>query len=145
MKRFITLLLALVLCAGCFAPVALAASSCDAVVTASSLNIRGEAGAKYGVVATVPRGALLTVIGVATENEDWFKVDYNGVVGYADSRYIINADSSPAAEAIADAAAAAEEAEKAVEIITEKVNPYAEVTLVNGGQPVYAYVISGED
>ncbi len=39
----------------------------------------------------------------------------------------------------------AEEAEKAVEIISEKVNPYAEVTLVNGGQPVYAYVISGEE
>ena len=39
----------------------------------------------------------------------------------------------------------AEEAERAVEIITEKVNPYAEVTLVDGGQPVYAYVISGED
>ena len=39
----------------------------------------------------------------------------------------------------------AEEAEKAVEIISEKVNPYAEVTLVNGGQPVYAYIISGED
>ncbi len=39
----------------------------------------------------------------------------------------------------------ASEAEKAVEIISEKVNPYAEITLVNGGQPVYAYVISGED
>lgn len=39
----------------------------------------------------------------------------------------------------------AEEAEKAVDIITERVNPYAEVTLVDGGQPVYAYIISGED
>lgn len=39
----------------------------------------------------------------------------------------------------------AEEAEKAVEIISEKVNPYAEVTLVSGGQPVYAYIISGEE
>lgn len=39
----------------------------------------------------------------------------------------------------------AEEAEKAVEIISEKVNPYAEVTLVDGGQPVYAYIISGEE
>ena len=38
-----------------------------------------------------------------------------------------------------------EEAEKAVEIITENVNPYAEVTLVNGGQPVYAYIIAGEN
>ena len=39
----------------------------------------------------------------------------------------------------------AEEAEKALEIISEKVNPYAEVTLVSGGQPVYAYIISGEE
>ncbi len=39
----------------------------------------------------------------------------------------------------------ADEAERAVEIISEKVNPYAEVTLVNGGQPVYAYIISGEE
>ena len=38
-----------------------------------------------------------------------------------------------------------EEAEKAVEIITEHVNPYAEVTLIEGGQPVYAYIISGEN
>jgi dihydroxyacetone kinase-like predicted kinase len=37
------------------------------------------------------------------------------------------------------------EAEKAVEIISESINPYAEVTLVNGGQPVYAYIISGEN
>lgn len=38
-----------------------------------------------------------------------------------------------------------QEAEKAVEIISENVNPYAEVTLIPGGQPVYAYIISGED
>ncbi len=37
------------------------------------------------------------------------------------------------------------EAEKALEIITEKVNPYAEINLIDGGQPVYAYIISGED
>ena len=39
----------------------------------------------------------------------------------------------------------AEEAEKAAEIITEAVNPYAEVTVIEGGQPVYAYIISGEN
>ena len=38
-----------------------------------------------------------------------------------------------------------EEAEKAAEIISESVNPYAEVTLIDGGQPVYAYIISGEN
>lgn len=39
----------------------------------------------------------------------------------------------------------AEEAEKAAEIITQNVNPYAEVTVIEGGQPVYAYIISGEN
>lgn len=39
----------------------------------------------------------------------------------------------------------AEEAEKAAEIISENVNPYAEVTVIEGGQPVYAYIISGEN
>ncbi len=38
-----------------------------------------------------------------------------------------------------------EDAEKALEIISANVNPYAEVTLINGGQPVYSYIISGED
>lgn len=37
------------------------------------------------------------------------------------------------------------EAEAMVEIIRERVNPYAEITLVDGGQPVYAYIISGEE
>lgn len=39
----------------------------------------------------------------------------------------------------------ADEAENAVSMISEIVNPYAEITLVNGEQPVYAYIISGED
>ncbi|MBR2474580.1 MAG: DAK2 domain-containing protein [Clostridia bacterium] len=38
-----------------------------------------------------------------------------------------------------------EEAEKAVDIIAETINPYADITLVDGGQPVYAYIISGEN
>lgn len=37
------------------------------------------------------------------------------------------------------------EAEKAAEIISDKVNPYAEISLIDGGQPVYAYIISGEN
>lgn len=38
-----------------------------------------------------------------------------------------------------------EEAEKAVELISENINPYADITLIDGGQPVYAYIISGEN
>lgn len=81
-----------------------ARSSCEGVVTASSLNIRSGAGMDYALLATVQRGTTLTVIGIATENSNWFKVNYNGIVGYLDSSYIINSDSSEAAAAIAAAA-----------------------------------------
>ena len=37
------------------------------------------------------------------------------------------------------------EAEKAAEIIAAKVNPYAEISVIDGGQPVYSYIISGEN
>lgn len=37
------------------------------------------------------------------------------------------------------------EAEKAAEIIASKVNPYAEISVLDGGQPVYSYIISGEN
>ena len=37
------------------------------------------------------------------------------------------------------------EAEKAAEIIASKVNPYAEISVLSGGQPVYSYIISGEN
>ena len=74
-------------------------------MTASSLNLRSGAGIGYSLLATAQRGATLTVIGVATEDSSWFKVNYNGLVGYMDSSYIINSDSSEAAAAIAEAAA----------------------------------------
>ncbi len=38
-----------------------------------------------------------------------------------------------------------EDSDKAFEIISANVNPYAEVTMIKGGQPVYSYIISGED
>lgn len=37
------------------------------------------------------------------------------------------------------------EAENAAKIISEKVNPYAEINVIDGGQPVYYYIISGEN
>ena len=98
-------MLALLLCASLLSFPVSARSSCEGVVTASSLNLRSGAGVGYSLLATAPRGATLTVIGVATEDSSWFKVNYNGLVGYMDSNYIINSDSSEAAAAIAEAAA----------------------------------------
>ena len=106
-KNTIALLLALCLCVSLLCFGVSARSSCEGVVTASSLNLRSGAGTGYALLATAQRGATLTVIGVATEDSSWFKVNYNGIVGYMDSNYIINSDSSEAAAAIADAAAGA--------------------------------------
>ncbi len=104
-KKRIALFLTVVLALSVLALPVSARSSCEGVVTASSLNIRSGAGIGYSQLATVQRGATLTVIGVATEDSGWFKVNYNGIVGYLDSSYVINSDSSEAAAAIASAAA----------------------------------------
>ena len=104
-QKILSLLLALCLFASLLSFGVSARSSCEGVVTASSLNLRSGAGVGYSLLATAQRGATLTVIGVATEDSSWFKVNYNGIVGYMDSNYIINSDSSEAAAAIAQAAA----------------------------------------
>ena len=38
-----------------------------------------------------------------------------------------------------------EEAEKAAELLSTRVNPYAEISVIEGGQPVYFYIVSGEN
>ena len=114
-RKALALVLAVLLLAAALPLDARAASSCDGVVIASSLNMRSGAGAEYDLLAKVPRGTTLTVIGIATENSDWFKVSYNGQEGYMSSEYIINAGSSQAAAAIADAAAAAAAAQAAAQ------------------------------
>lgn len=106
-KKTLSLLLALLFTLSISALPVSARSSCEGVVTASSLNLRSGAGVGYSLLATAQRGATLTVIGVATEDSSWFKVNYNGIIGYMDSNYIINSDSSEAAAAIAEAAAGA--------------------------------------
>ena len=106
-KKHLAFVLALALCASVLPLPASAASSCDGVVIASSLNMRSGAGAEYALLGNAPRGTTITVIGISTEDAGWFKVSYNGQEGYMNSEYIINADSSQAAAAIADAAAAA--------------------------------------
>lgn len=111
-KRIISFLISLMLCIAIVSTPVSARSSCEGVVTASSLNLRSGAGVGYTLIATAQRGATLTVIGVATEDSSWFKVNYNGLVGYMDSNYIINSDSSEAAAAIADAAAGVKHVEE---------------------------------
>lgn len=50
------------------------------------LNIRKGMGTNYAAVGSIPRGAILDVLEEATG--DWWRVQYNGVKGYAMARYL---------------------------------------------------------
>ncbi len=50
-----------------------------------SLNIRAYPAAGGTVIGSAPNGAILQIRG---RYEDWYVVNYNGLLGYANSRYI---------------------------------------------------------
>jgi len=50
------------------------------------LNIRKGMGTNYAAVGSIPRGAILDVLEEATG--DWWRVEYNGVTGYAMAQYL---------------------------------------------------------
>lgn len=49
------------------------------------LNLRSRPDPTAQVIATMPRGAAVTILG---EWQGWYVIDYNGTIGYAASRYI---------------------------------------------------------
>lgn len=63
-------------------------------VTISDLNIRTGNGASYDRISTIPKGASVKHLGTADNN--WFKVDYNGIIGFVSSRYLKEKISDPA-------------------------------------------------
>ncbi len=50
-----------------------------------NLNIRDMPSMAGNVIGSIPDGEAVTVLG---RWQDWYVVDYNGVIGYASSRYI---------------------------------------------------------
>ncbi|MEE0867608.1 MAG: N-acetylmuramoyl-L-alanine amidase [Clostridia bacterium] len=54
-------------------------------VTSGNLNLRSKPSVNSTVLARMPDGANLTVVG---QWKDWYVVNYRGLVGYALSRYI---------------------------------------------------------
>jgi len=63
-----------------------AADAAWGVVTgAGALNLRSCASVDCDVVATMPSGAQVWIDG---SEGGWYRVNYNGVVGYASGRYI---------------------------------------------------------
>ena len=54
-------------------------------VNFGTLNLRNRPNTSSRVIASMPDGATLTVVG---QWQDWYVVNYRGLVGYAASRYI---------------------------------------------------------
>lgn len=55
------------------------------ICIASSLNIRSGDGTSYGIVGTIPYGA---VVKVSMSDGNWAHVEYNGISGYANINYL---------------------------------------------------------
>lgn len=63
----------------------LSAGAASAATITNDLNLRAGPGTNYGVVATMPAGAYVSVRG-CTGN--WCRVTYRGRVGYASASYL---------------------------------------------------------
>ena len=57
-------------------------------VSATVLNIRSGPGTSYSVVDTVENGEIVVILEKSTD--DWYRINYDGSVGYVSSRYLKN-------------------------------------------------------
>lgn len=60
--------------------------SITGIVTASNLNFRKEASLESDIITMLPQGTTVTI---TAETDGWFKVKYEGKVGYLSSDYVI--------------------------------------------------------
>ena len=54
-------------------------------ISSGTLNLRNRPNLNSRILASMPNGANLTVLGAW---RDWYVVNYEGIVGYAAKRYI---------------------------------------------------------
>lgn len=59
--------------------------------TKDNLNLRAGAGTGYRILKTMPSGAKVTKL---SESGEWYKVNYNGTVGYCSKKYLNTSISS---------------------------------------------------
>ncbi|MBQ4040623.1 MAG: SH3 domain-containing protein [Oscillospiraceae bacterium] len=57
-------------------------------VSATTLNIRSGPGTNYSIVDTVKNGEIVVIIEKSTS--EWYRINYDGTVGYVSSRYLKN-------------------------------------------------------
>lgn len=57
-------------------------------VSASVLNIRSGPGTDYSIVSTVRNGSIVVILEQSTE--DWYRINYDGTVGYVSADYLVD-------------------------------------------------------
>ncbi len=60
-------------------------SSSTSMVTTSKLNVRSGPSTKYGKIGVLQTGSPVCVLG---SSGSWYKINYNGLVGYVSSKYV---------------------------------------------------------
>jgi L,D-peptidoglycan transpeptidase YkuD (ErfK/YbiS/YcfS/YnhG family) len=65
-------------------------------VTATKLNVRSGAGTNYGIIGSVVKDQMLSVV---SKSGSWYKINYNGRTGYVSSDYVqVSGTTTPPAE-----------------------------------------------
>ncbi|MEH6983683.1 SH3 domain-containing protein, partial [Priestia megaterium] len=64
-------------------------------VTASKLNVRSGAGTNYGIIGSVVKDQMLSVV---SKSGSWYKINYSGRTGYVSSDYVQASGTTPPAE-----------------------------------------------
>lgn len=94
MKKFKKLIIMVLVLAMTLTMLAISASAAGtiaygaATVTASALNIRSGPGTSYSIVGRVNRDSRLVVL--EQTSADWYKINYQGTVGYVSTDYLKN-------------------------------------------------------
>lgn len=57
----------------------------EVVTKSGSLNVRSDPGTEYGIIGSVPKGAMVEV---KTHGDTWDFINYEGLQGYASNRYL---------------------------------------------------------
>ena len=62
--------------------------------TTANVNLRSKAGstAASTIVATIPKGKTVTVVGKSTKYDDWYYVSYGSKQGFVQSSYLVKLD-----------------------------------------------------
>ena len=89
LKKIIFLITVLSICISLCAFTALAADNLAygaATISASSLNVRSGPDTSYDRVTVLSRGTIVVIL--EQTNESWYKINYQGTVGYVSTQYL---------------------------------------------------------